>query len=114
MRTDIPLADQLVQVGHVCLEAGKQFVQPQQPCYLALIGVPSKEVLLDAVALVEAAGIRCAVFYEPDEGMGYTAVCTEPITGERRRLFKRFSLWTPPESCNKPSLRGPPMPEKLN
>ncbi|MCL4265029.1 MAG: hypothetical protein KJ069_17565 [Anaerolineae bacterium] len=111
MRTDIPLADQLVQVGHVCIEAGNRFVQPQTPCHLALIGIPSKDALLDAVAQVEVAGVQCAIFYEPDAGLGYTAVCTEPITGDKRRLFKRFSLWTPPKSCDTPSLRGPPMPE---
>lgn len=108
MRTDIPLADQLVQVGHVCIEAGNQFHLPPLPCYLALLGVPSKDVLLEAVARLEIAGVRCAVFYEPDDGLGYTAVCTEPIIGDRRKLFKRFSLWTEPGNIDSSPVRGPP------
>lgn len=111
MRTDIPLADQLVQVGHVCLEAGHQFTQPPEACHLALIGVPSQEALLGTVAQMAMAGIRCAVFYEPDDALGYTAVCTEPVTGDTRRLFKRFSLWKAPEGDDAPPQRGPPRHE---
>ena len=33
----MPIANQLVQVGHACLEAGKRFNQPQQPCSLVLL-----------------------------------------------------------------------------
>lgn len=107
----MPLADQLVQVGHVCLEAGHQFAQPPAPCHMALIGVPSKEALLDAVAQMMMAGMRCAVFYEPDDAWGYTAVCTEPVIGDARRLFKRFSLWKAPEGGDAPPQRGPPRHE---
>lgn len=33
------------------------------------------------------------MFYEPDYNTGYTAICTEPIYGEQRKLFKKFKLW---------------------
>lgn len=93
MRTDIPIADQLVQVGHACLEAGNRFAQPEASCHLVLFGVPSEARLLDAAAWLNAAGIRSVAFFEPDDGLGYTAICTEPVLGSTRRLLKRFQLW---------------------
>jgi len=32
-------------------------------------------------------------FYEPDDDMGYTSLCSEPINGERRKLFRKYRLW---------------------
>jgi hypothetical protein len=68
--------------------------------------VRSEEHLHDAVTRIEMTGIRCAVFYEPDDGMGNTAACTEPISEDRRRIFKRFQLWRNAET--KQRERGPP------
>jgi hypothetical protein len=93
VRTDLPLADQVVQVGHACLEAGRRFAQPAEPCHLVVLSIPSAAHLHDAVALAELAGIRCAVFHEPDDGMGDTAACTEPIPSRQRRAFRRYPLW---------------------
>ena len=93
VRTDIPLADQIVQVGHVCLEAGRRFVQLEESCHLVLLAVPSEPGLCAAVARAEAAGVRCEAFYEPDDEMGYTAACTEPLKLCDRRLFRRYPLW---------------------
>jgi hypothetical protein len=42
------------------------------------------------------AEVQCITFYEPDDGLGYTAACTEPITGLNRRLFRRIPLWRAP------------------
>lgn len=93
MRTDIPLADQIVQVGHACLEAGHQFEQPKAPCNLILLSVSSEKQLQLVVEQAELVGIRCAVFHEPDDSLGLTAACTEPITSGIRRMFRRFPLW---------------------
>ena len=82
-----------MQVGHACLEAGNRFGQPEAPCHLVLFGVSSAARLLDAAAWLNAAGIRSVAFFEPDDGLGYTAICTEPVVGSTRRLLKRFSLW---------------------
>ena len=125
VRTDIPLADQIVQLGHACLEAGRRFKQPEIPCNLVVLKVGSEAGLRCAIEEMEIAGIGCAVFYEPDENMGYTAACTEPVTHLQRCLFRHFPLWTeeealqpgrsPPNSAqglillaNCPSCRGDP------
>ena len=97
-------------MGHACLEAGKRFSLPEDPCHLVLLAVASQAQLLQAVAKIEMSGIRYALFFEPDDGMGYTAICTEAIQAQRQRLFRSFRLWTRPETgLNKKALiRGPP------
>jgi hypothetical protein len=60
---------------------------------LVLLAVPSEAHLQPAVQRAELGSIRCAVFWEPDDGMGFTAACTEPVCGEARRIFRRLPLW---------------------
>ena len=93
MRADIPIAAQIVQFGHACLEAGHRFRQPETSCNLVVLSVPSEKHLHAAVARIECIGLRCEIFYEPDNELGYTAVCTEPVSGPARRIFRRFQLW---------------------
>lgn len=97
-------------MGHACLEAGKRFSLPEEPCYLVLLAVASQAQLLQAVAKIEMSGIRYALFFEPDDGMGYTVVCTEAIQARGQRLFRSFRLWSRPEtgSNKQASIRGPP------
>jgi hypothetical protein len=106
VRTDMPLADQMVQVGHACLAAGRQFEQPEQPCQLGLLSVSSEKQLQMVVEQAELRGVCCAIFDEPDDNLGWTAACTEPINGLSRRVFRRFPLWRPAET--NPYGRGPP------
>jgi hypothetical protein len=46
--------------------------------------------------------IKYSIFYEPDpaeeisdEPMGYTAICTQPIKGEIRKVFADCEMWVP-------------------
>jgi hypothetical protein len=41
-------------------------------------------------------GIRCALFEEPDDNLGLTASCSEPICGMARRIFRCLPLWRVP------------------
>jgi hypothetical protein len=92
VRTDMPVASQAVQVGHACLEAGAQFGRSAADAHLVLLGVPSEAALRDALARLDVEGISYALFFEPDEGLGFTAACTEPLAGEGRRFFRRYRL----------------------
>jgi hypothetical protein len=112
VRTDIPLADQIVQVGHACLEAGRRFVWLAEPCNLVVLSVPSVAHLRDAVVRAELAGIHCAIFHEPDDEMGNTAACTEPISCDQRRMFRRYPLWG--SAAANTWARGPPISSPLN
>ena len=90
MRQDIPLADQIVQIGHACLDAGNQFGKAN---YLVVFGVSSKDKLIQALESTESHGIKAELFYEPDDEMGYTAFCTEPVQEDQRKHFKKYQLW---------------------
>jgi hypothetical protein len=39
-------------------------------------------------------GIEYYTFFEPDNGMGFSAICTMPITEERdRKFFRKWDLF---------------------
>jgi hypothetical protein len=93
IRMDIPLADQIVQVAHICLEAGFKYQRPNENIHLVIVHVESETQLLTAVERIGAQGIQFVVFHEPDDEMGYTAACTEPLSPIYRREFRGFPLW---------------------
>lgn len=81
-----------MQVGHACLEAAAQFGSPPH-AHLVLCGVPDKAALYRVVQKLEAHQVPHAVFYEPDDDMGETALCTSPLEGTTRKLFRHLPLW---------------------
>ena len=108
VRTDLPIADQMVQVGHVCALAASTFTVPER-CRLVLLAVDNVDALDAAIARCREFGVRTVSFYESDpvdpppspfqgEGrgevpMGVTALCTEPIDRADRRPLRRYRLW---------------------
>ena len=92
IRQDIPIADQLVQACHSCAEAGKSFL-PDPHTHMVLIGIKNQEQLLNITNILKDNNIRYEIFWEPDDNMHHTAICTEPIKGEQRKLFKKYKLW---------------------
>lgn len=95
MRIDIPLADQMVQVGHACLEAGFKFRKPSEIVNLVVVGIESETHLLAILERMSLRGIQFVAFNEPDDQMGFTAACTQPLTVAYRREFRNFPLWKP-------------------
>lgn len=93
VRTDIPLADQIVQVGHACLEAGFKYQKPDEIVNLVVLRIDSEKELLIALEKISVKGINYALFHEPDDQMGFTAACTEPLDATYRREFHDFPLW---------------------
>jgi hypothetical protein len=88
------------------MEAGSRFQPPECASNLVLLSVDSEECLLASVEKIETAGIRCVVFHEPDDDMGYSAACSEPVRGTLRRVFRSFPLWKLAEAIQK--ARPPP------
>lgn len=97
VRTDIALADQIVQVGHACIAAALQF-SPRACCRLVVLSVPGREDLLAVGEVLGREEIRYSLFFEPDNEMGFTALATEPLNNVDRKVFKRMKLWRAP-SC---------------
>lgn len=93
VRRDLPIAVQLVQVGHACLEAGASFPQPSSSCRLVVLPRDSEQSLVTTVQEAEYHGIPMRLFHEPDGAVGYTAACSAPVRGRLRRFFRRIPLW---------------------
>ena len=67
---------------------------------MVLMSLKSEDELLKAKKLCDLHGIETAMFYEPDPivygdttPMGHTALATQPVFGEQRKHFRRYSLW---------------------
>jgi hypothetical protein len=93
VRTDISLTDQIVQVGHACLEAGFKFQKPSEIVNLVVVGIESEIHLLATLERMSLRGIQFVLFHEPDDQMGFTAACTKPLTVAYRREFRKFPVW---------------------
>lgn len=88
IRKDIPLVDQMVQIGHSCLLAGAAF-DPRAKDFLHLYQVEDESELIRIMTELDLACIMYRVFYEPGNAsgdkLGYTSLATEPgamLTGK--------------------------------
>ena len=88
----MPIANQMVQVGHVCYEAGLKF-QAEDDTYMVLCQVESQEDLLEAEMRLNDSGVETHKFYEPDDNLEYTALCSRPVSGKERKIFRKYKLW---------------------
>lgn len=95
IRRDLPLADQIVQTAHSAYHAGEQFGNKQEIPSLVLLSVADVTGLTEAMRLCLNNGIKFEHFNEPDDNMGITSLTTEPLDGDKRRVFSQFKLWRP-------------------
>ena len=75
------------------MESGSKFNIPEC-CHMVLLGVKNQEELLQAANFIVSKDINYAIFFEPDDDMQYTAFCTEPITGDQRKAFRKYKMWS--------------------
>jgi hypothetical protein len=83
---------QLVQSVHAAIQAATLF--PSQDPWLVVCQVPDAVELGRAKAHLETSSIDAAMFYEPDDDLGFTAIATGPIGREQRRALRRYQLWS--------------------
>ena len=94
VRTDISLEQQLVQASHAALEAGFRFTQPSQVASVIVLSVSSREELEAAAQRLTIKGIDHHLFFEPDFGMGHSALATRPLTHKKERhLMRKYPLY---------------------
>jgi hypothetical protein len=87
----LPTAQIAVQAVHAALGASRQLLPPDsEHPPVVLCGVASEERLLAAADHLFRQNIRFTLFREPDRADEATALATEPLCGERRRLLNRF------------------------
>jgi hypothetical protein len=92
------------QASHAIFAAAQTLYDPskEQP-HFCICTVKNEEALYKVIEVLQKNGIRYTVWHEPDfPGVPLTAIATEPVAGEQRRLFKRCQLLkekTPMELC---------------
>lgn len=93
IREDLSQEQKIVQLGHACHEAGKLIDSKEykEPSSLILLSAKNEDDLIMISRKIDCAGIEHHMFYEPDNNMGYSAICTRPITSDRERAF--FRKW---------------------
>jgi hypothetical protein len=95
VRTDLPPSQIAVQAIHSAIEAARRFLPPDsEHPHLVLCSVASAERLLAAADYLFSRSVRHALFREPDRDNEPTALATEPLAGDRRRLLDRFRCLT--------------------
>lgn len=96
VRADIPLAQQVVQAAHATAEAGRHFYRSPAEhgiASLIVLSVPDRAALLAAQVRLTAKGISSTLFFEPDFGIGESALGTEPLLDEQRKHLMGWPLW---------------------
>ena len=67
--------------------------------FLVAIGTPDKTSLEAIAERLQRYGIDYEAFYEPDNGMGLSAIATYPITNNKKRhALGTYRLWTAQEA----------------
>lgn len=96
IREDLTPEQKIVQLGHACHEAGKLLPHSEHtlPSSLILLSAKDEDDLLNIADRINCAGIQFSMFYEPDNEIGYSAICTRPISSPRERLlFRQWDLY---------------------
>lgn len=93
IREDLSPEQKIVQLGHACHEAGKLLTPSEhiEPSNLVLLSARNEDDLLEIADKIHCTGITFSMFFEPDNNMGYSAICTRPVSSARERAF--FQEW---------------------
>jgi hypothetical protein len=91
VRNDLTPPQQAVQAVHAALSVARQFSVPLHE-HVVLCAVPNERQLLRWQSKIASSGIAVCAFREPDLGNEFTALATEPVYGEDRRLFRQLQL----------------------
>lgn len=82
-----------MQCGHAIIQASRKLLIPPDIEHPHLILCEVSPQKLHALpALLKTAGIRYALWQEPDRDNELTSICCEPVYGTQREFFKKFKL----------------------
>lgn len=93
IRMDIPIQHQITQACHSAIQAGAEFLSPEQIPYLITLQAKDQEHLFQIKEFLEYCNIRYYMFFEPDNNMGYSSITTEPLNKEQSKKLSNFKLW---------------------
>lgn len=94
VRRDLPQSQRAVQASHALLEAARQGLIPHEieHPHLVLLAVEGPWQLNLDQQYLAANGIRFSVFHEADMNNEATALATEPVYDNQRKVFRRYNL----------------------
>jgi hypothetical protein len=96
VRKDLSPAQQIVQSCHAAIEAARALLPAElQHPHLIVCGVHDEAALWRFLHKLQLHNIRFQAFLEPDQDNQLTALATEPVFDETRRLFRNLRLLTP-------------------
>lgn len=97
VRSDISIEQQIVQASHAALEAGFRFKKPDVTSSIVLLTVPNQVALESAAERLDRNGIDHHMFFEPDFGMGHSALATRPmVLKSERHSMRKYPLYRAP------------------
>ena len=108
VRRDLDPVTQLVQASHAAHEAGSRFPVTSAGTHLVALGVRDELALERESIRLRAIGIEHHLFFEPDFGVGHSALATRPVFGAERRAFKGLQLLH-----HMPATKEPPQQETV-
>ena len=101
VRRDLSPSIQAVQACHACIESARKFLSPDDVHpHLILLEIHSEQALAAVCARLERHGLQFSPFYEPDLGDELTAVATEVVRGEKRKLMRRYQCLKSVQATN--------------
>lgn len=92
VRKDLSPAQKAVQSTHAGIEVARNFINPQDEHPSVIICEVKSEDKLKQVMKELDGKINYKAFQEPDRNNEYTALASQPVTGEQRKIFSRFQL----------------------
>ena len=91
-RRDLPFPQQAVQAAHASIEAARKFIDKDiEHPHLVLCTVENEEELFCALNELKD-HVRIAEWREADIDDELTAIASEPVSGDVRRLFRNYQL----------------------
>ena len=93
VRRDLSIATQIVQATHASYQAGVAFPLDVTPNHV-LLAVENHEALINLHIALQSHNIAGTLFHEPDNDIGYTALCSRPIERKNVPAFlKKIPLY---------------------
>lgn len=92
VRNDLPPAIAGVQACHAVARAVAER-KLEDDTHFVLVGVPDQNALLRLAQQLDDDFQPYALFEEPDDNLGYTALATPPSMKSAGKRFSKFSLW---------------------
>ena len=97
VREDLTPAQVAVQSCHAVIECANAFALKdlaEHPSVI-ILGIKNETKLHQIRSYLIENEVQHVHFYEPDIGHELTAIATQPIFGEQRKLFRKFQLVRP-------------------